>query len=53
MLNCQVMVSGSELRGERITVGDPEGVLDSQKVKAGRALGNYLHHITQHRDDGV
>lgn len=52
MVNCQVIVSGYELRGERITVRDTTGILDSQNVKAGHALGNCLHQITQHRDEG-
>lgn len=52
MVDRQVIVSGYELRGERITVGHTTGVLDSQNVKAGRALGNCLRQIPQHRDEG-
>lgn len=52
VVNCQAIVSGYELRGERITVGNTTGILDSQNVRAGRALGNCLRQIPQHRDEG-
>lgn len=41
-------VSGYELRGERATVRDTPGILDSQNVKGRHVLENCLHHTTQH-----